>query len=93
MRERLRQESIARQAPVEANRRVFESQQALHATATQVSETLYELTHEESLVPSRATLHEAIEAVAGKLPFAAEPSQRMQDDAGEVVASGEIPRS
>ena len=93
MRERLRQESIERHAPLEANRRVFESQQALHETATRVSETLYELTHEESLVPSHATLHEAIEAVAGQLPFAAEPSKRMQDDAGEVVASGEMPRS
>lgn len=93
MREGLLQERTRLQTPFEANRRVLESQQELHEIATAVSETLYQLAQEESMVLPRATLDEAIEAVSGKFPAPEEPARQMRDDAGTVVAPGEVARS
>ena len=94
MRERLSHERIEQQTPVEANRRLLASQQALHETATRVSDTLHQLAQEESTGLPRATMDEAIEAVSGRDAVPAEPAERMPEQpAIAVVAPAEAARS
>jgi len=94
VRERLREERAAVQAPFDANQRLFLSQEKLHETASLVNAALLGLAVQENAILPPAMLEDAIEAVSGNSAWPADVDEHApQDKATGVLASDDGPRS
>jgi hypothetical protein len=94
VRERLREERAAVQAPFDANQQLFLSQEKLHETASLVNAALLGLAVQENAILPPAMLEDAIEAVSGNSAWPADVEEHApQDKTSRVLASDDGPRS